>query len=190
MKFGIGQSMARVEDQRLFQGTGQFVDDALPAGTAAMVFLRSPYPRARLVSIDAAAARTADGVIGIVTGADLLAAGVTRFRWCRACPMPRANRGPRRPTTRWPLTRCDSSARPSPRSSPRRARRPRLPPSSSSSTTKSCPASPRWRPRAPPTRRRSGRRRRAMCSRRCALATRRPAMTRSPRPRMSPRCLS
>jgi len=79
MKFGIGQSMARVEDQRLLQGTGQFVDDALPAGTAAMVFLRSPYPRARLVSIDAAAARTADGVIGIVTGADLLAAGVTPF---------------------------------------------------------------------------------------------------------------
>ena len=64
MKFGIGQSMARVEDQRLLQGTGQFVDDALPTGTAAMVFVRSPYPRASLVSIDAAAARTADGVIG------------------------------------------------------------------------------------------------------------------------------
>jgi carbon-monoxide dehydrogenase large subunit len=79
MKFGIGQSMARVEDQRLLQGTGRFVDDALPAGTASVVFVRSPYPRARLVSIDTAAAKAADGVIGIVTGADLLAAGVTPF---------------------------------------------------------------------------------------------------------------
>ncbi|MBP8308971.1 MAG: xanthine dehydrogenase family protein molybdopterin-binding subunit [Burkholderiaceae bacterium] len=79
MKFGIGQSMARVEDQRLLKGTGKFVDDVLPAGAASVVFVRSPYPRARLVSIDASAAKAAPGVIGVVTGADLLAAGVTAF---------------------------------------------------------------------------------------------------------------
>ena len=75
MKFGIGQSMARVEDQRLLKGTGKFVDDVLPAGTAAVVFVRSPYPRARLVSIDTSGAQGADGVIGVVTGADLLIDG-------------------------------------------------------------------------------------------------------------------
>ncbi len=79
MKFGIGQSMARVEDQRLLDGTGKFVDDVLPAGAATVFFLRSPYPRARIVKVDTAAAKSAPGVIGVITGADLLAAGVTPF---------------------------------------------------------------------------------------------------------------
>lgn len=79
MKFGIGQSMARVEDQRLLTGAGKFVDDVLPPGAAPVVFVRSPHARARVVSVDVAAARSAAGVIGVITGADLLAAGVTPF---------------------------------------------------------------------------------------------------------------
>lgn len=79
MKFGIGQSMTRVEDQRLLTGTGRFVDDVLPAGTAMVHFVRSPYPRAKVTNVDVKAALAADGVIAVITGADLLAAGVTAF---------------------------------------------------------------------------------------------------------------
>ena len=88
MKFGIGQSMTRVEDQRLLTGTGHFVDDRLPAGTAAVVFVRSPHPRARVVGIDVSAAASAEGVIGVITGADLLAAGVTPFPLVPGLPGP------------------------------------------------------------------------------------------------------
>ncbi len=79
MKFGIGQAMKRVEDQRLLTGTGQFVDDLVTPGTAMVFFLRSPHPRAKIVSIDIAEAKAAEGVVGVVTGADLLAAGVSPF---------------------------------------------------------------------------------------------------------------
>ncbi len=41
-----------------------------------LVFVRSPYPHARIASIDAAAARAMPGVLHIATGADLVAAGV------------------------------------------------------------------------------------------------------------------
>lgn len=79
MKFGIGQSMSRVEDQRLLTGTGKFVDDVLEPGTAAIHFLRSPYARARVKSVNVAAAKAAEGVVAVITGADLLATGVQAF---------------------------------------------------------------------------------------------------------------
>jgi carbon-monoxide dehydrogenase large subunit len=88
MKFGVGQSVRRVEDQRLLTGTGRYTDDiSLPRQSHAY-FLRSPHAHARLTRIDATAARTAPGVIGIVTGADLEKAGVGPI----PCMVPMRNR--------------------------------------------------------------------------------------------------
>ena len=67
----IGQHVLRREDDKLVRGDGCFVDDvAEPAGTRHIVFVLSPHAHARIVSIDAAAARTAPGVVDVLTGAD------------------------------------------------------------------------------------------------------------------------
>ncbi|HEX2115471.1 MAG TPA: xanthine dehydrogenase family protein molybdopterin-binding subunit [Alphaproteobacteria bacterium] len=88
MKFGIGQSVRRIEDQRLLTGTGRYTDDiTLPRQTHAY-FLRSPHAHAKLVRIDTEAARGAPGVIGIVTGADLQKAGIGPI----PCVVPLRNR--------------------------------------------------------------------------------------------------
>jgi carbon-monoxide dehydrogenase large subunit len=75
-RFGSGKSVRRVEDQALLTGAGIFADDVSLPGQAHVCFLRSPYPHARIVAIDAGAATAMSGVVAIVTGADLAAAGV------------------------------------------------------------------------------------------------------------------
>ena len=75
-RFGSGKSVLRVEDRNLLIGTGVFADDVSLPGQAFVCFLRSPHPHARIVAIDAAAASAMPGVITIVTGADLVRAGV------------------------------------------------------------------------------------------------------------------
>jgi carbon-monoxide dehydrogenase large subunit len=66
----------RVEDDALLRGAGRFVADAAPAGQAHGFFLRSPHASARIVSIDIEAARQAPGVVAVLTGADMEAAGL------------------------------------------------------------------------------------------------------------------
>ena len=75
-RFGSGKSVRRVEDDALLTGKGVFADDVTLPHQAVLQFLRSPHPHARIASIDATAARRLPGVIAIVTGADLAAAGV------------------------------------------------------------------------------------------------------------------
>jgi carbon-monoxide dehydrogenase large subunit len=75
-RFGSGQAVRRIEDEGLLKGLGQYTDDLAPAGLLRLVFVRSPYPHARIVSIDTEAARAMPGVVRVVTGADLVAAGV------------------------------------------------------------------------------------------------------------------
>ena len=81
-RFGSGQSVARMEDDALLRGDGQFTDDlqlALPeaAGdTAYLVFVRSPYAHARITGVDASAARAMPGVLLVVSGEEMVAAGV------------------------------------------------------------------------------------------------------------------
>ncbi len=67
----IGRPMKRVEDRRLVQGRGRYVDDFKPAGCLSVVFLRSPYAHARITRLEVAAARSASGVVAIFTGADV-----------------------------------------------------------------------------------------------------------------------
>ena len=58
----IGQSPLRREDERLVTGRGRFTDDIAPAGALHVAIVRSTHARARLVSVDAAAARALPGV--------------------------------------------------------------------------------------------------------------------------------
>src|SRR5215813_13519959 len=75
-RFGSGKSVRRVEDESLLKGAGRFVDDVSAPGQAQASFLRSPHAHARIVSIDTAAARAMPGVIAVLTGEDLVRAGV------------------------------------------------------------------------------------------------------------------
>ncbi|HSV82130.1 MAG TPA: xanthine dehydrogenase family protein molybdopterin-binding subunit [Ramlibacter sp.] len=75
-RFGIGQAAPRTEDDRLLRGRGEYTDDVVPDGQLRAVFLRSPYPHARIVAIDTAVAAAMPGVARVITGAELVAAGV------------------------------------------------------------------------------------------------------------------
>jgi carbon-monoxide dehydrogenase large subunit len=67
----IGRSVPRPNLARLTQGRGQYVSDVTLPRMAHVAFLRSPYAHARIKAIDGAAAKTAPGVIAVVTGAEL-----------------------------------------------------------------------------------------------------------------------
>ncbi len=70
----VGRGITRVEDDPLLRGREWFIDDIDPlphAGHAAIV--RSPFAHAQIRSIDVSAALAVDGVIGVVTGAEVAA---------------------------------------------------------------------------------------------------------------------
>jgi carbon-monoxide dehydrogenase large subunit len=67
----IGSPIKRREDAALLTGRGTYVDNMTPAGTAFMAVVRSPYAHARVTRIDLEAARKADGVVAVLSAADL-----------------------------------------------------------------------------------------------------------------------
>ena len=73
MRFGAGQPVKRLEDQRLLTGKGLFIDDKPEDGALWLHVLRSPHAHARIVSIDTGAAAGMPGVEAVYTGADLIA---------------------------------------------------------------------------------------------------------------------
>lgn len=73
MKFGLGQSAPRVEDQRLLTGGGRYTDDHTEAAQLRAVVLRSPYPHAQITSINTESALALDGVVAVLTHAELAA---------------------------------------------------------------------------------------------------------------------
>ncbi len=75
-RFGSGQAVRRLEDDVLLAGAGQFTDDVSLQEQTQLCFVRSPYPHARIVSVDTTAALALPGVLQVITGADLVAAGV------------------------------------------------------------------------------------------------------------------
>jgi carbon-monoxide dehydrogenase large subunit len=75
-KFGVAQSVRRVEDPRLLKGEGAYTDDVSLPGMVHGVVLRSPHAAARVGSIDTAAAKAVPGVVAVYTGADLTADGI------------------------------------------------------------------------------------------------------------------
>jgi len=75
-RFGSGQAVRRVEDESLLTGAGQFVDDYNLPGQAHVMFLRSPHAHARVLGVDTKAAAGMPGIVAVVTGEDLVRAGV------------------------------------------------------------------------------------------------------------------
>ena len=67
----IGASPKRVEDPPLITGKGCYTDDIHLPGMLYLAFQRSPYPHAKIVSIDTSKAKTMPGVELVVTGNDL-----------------------------------------------------------------------------------------------------------------------
>ena len=67
----IGASVRRVEDAVLVTGKGCYVDDLQFPGLLHMAFLRTPYPHAKLVSVNTAVAKAVHGVITVVSGDDI-----------------------------------------------------------------------------------------------------------------------
>ncbi len=65
---GIGHSIKRVEDDRLIQGAGNFLDDIVLPGMLHMAIVRSEFAHAKILSIDSSEAEALDGVVAVVTG--------------------------------------------------------------------------------------------------------------------------
>src|SRR5260370_14757328 len=73
----IGKPVVRKEDERLTTGHGRFSDDFNLDGQVYAVMVRSPHPHARIRGVDAARAKKMPGVLGIFSGADCLADGLS-----------------------------------------------------------------------------------------------------------------
>ena len=73
---GIGQSVKRKEDARFVRGKGTYVDDIQPTDVLWLDIVRSPYAHAKILSINAEKALKVPGVLAVITGKDLEAAGL------------------------------------------------------------------------------------------------------------------
>jgi aerobic carbon-monoxide dehydrogenase large subunit len=69
----IGDPLKRKEDYRFLTGAGQYTDDILTVAQSHCVFVRSPHAHAQVNKIDLSKAKTAPGVIGLLTGEDVAA---------------------------------------------------------------------------------------------------------------------
>ena len=70
IKFGVGQSVLRKEDDALIRGKGRYTDDYAPQAALRCLMLRSPHAHARY-TIDASRARALPGVALILTADDV-----------------------------------------------------------------------------------------------------------------------
>lgn len=70
IKFGVGQSVRRKEDDALICGKGRYTDDVAPSPALQALMLRSPHAHATF-TIDATKARGMPGVALILTAADV-----------------------------------------------------------------------------------------------------------------------
>ena len=103
MKFGIGQTVKRLEDQNLLTGKGAFTDDQMPGQGRAVAFLRAPFAHAAITHLDLSAARSADGVVLAACQADLDADNVGEIQ-CQFYPVNRdGSKVPK--TTKPPMAR-------------------------------------------------------------------------------------
>jgi len=59
------------EDRRFVTGRGRYVADITPPGTLHVGLVTSPHPHARITGIDASEALAVDGVVTVLTGAEL-----------------------------------------------------------------------------------------------------------------------
>ena len=71
----VGAALSPREAKKLVLGRGSYVGDLTVPGMLHAAFVRSPHAHARIVRIDADAARRQPGIVAVLTGADL--AGMT-----------------------------------------------------------------------------------------------------------------
>src|SRR5829696_8312610 len=70
IKFGVGQSVRRKEDDALIRGKGRYTDDVAPQPALHSLMLRSPHAHAKF-TINVAKARSLPGVAAILTADDV-----------------------------------------------------------------------------------------------------------------------
>lgn len=87
-KFGVGQSVLRVEDQRFITGQGRYTDDIDLDGQAYGVAVRSLEAHATITSIDIEEAKAAPGVLAVILADDITAHGKNALD----CAIPMENR--------------------------------------------------------------------------------------------------
>src|SRR5260370_8139562 len=74
--YGLGESYKRKEDARFIRGQGNYVDDVQLPGMLYGDIVRSPYAHALIKNIDISEALKVPGVLPVITGQDLDAAGL------------------------------------------------------------------------------------------------------------------
>ena len=75
-RYAVGQPVPRKEDPVLLRGEGRYADDLNLPGQAHAVMVRSNAAHGVIRSIDTAAAKDMPGVLAVLTGQDLIAAGL------------------------------------------------------------------------------------------------------------------
>src|SRR5260370_6376968 len=73
---GLGEAYKRKEDARFIRGQGNYVDDVQLPGMLYGDIVRSPYGHALIKNIDISDAMKVRGVVAVITGKDLDAAGI------------------------------------------------------------------------------------------------------------------
>jgi carbon-monoxide dehydrogenase large subunit len=73
---GMGHSVKRKEDARFIRGQGNYVDDVHLPHMVYGHMVRSPYAHAKINDINTAEALKVPGVLAVITGKDLAAAGL------------------------------------------------------------------------------------------------------------------
>ena len=70
MKFGVGQPVRRIEDDRLVRGAGRYTSDLAPENALHAVFVRSPHAHARFAVADRDSAAAVPGVEAVYLASD------------------------------------------------------------------------------------------------------------------------
>jgi carbon-monoxide dehydrogenase large subunit len=102
-KYGTGQAIRRIEDQRFLTGTGRYTDDIVLPDQAYIQFFRSPFPHGEIKELDVSEARNVPGVIAVYTADDLTAAGIKDVHGAGSPPS--SITPPRPPLQQRPLAR-------------------------------------------------------------------------------------
>jgi aerobic carbon-monoxide dehydrogenase large subunit len=78
----VGRPVRRLEDERLLRGGGRYVSDLIAKSDALRVkVLRSSHAHARILSVEATAARAMPGVMAVLTADDLAGVGDLPCDW-------------------------------------------------------------------------------------------------------------
>ena len=76
LKFGVGQSVSRSEDERFLTGRGSYTDDLEVPNQSHAYILRSPHANALIRKVDTTATGKVPGVLCVLSGADIETAGL------------------------------------------------------------------------------------------------------------------